>query len=202
MPRHQVCLYIENCGLPDGEATGGDCSHILLDGPDDSEPSDPVETPRHPAFQSPFARALVTSMGLDAFILNHVMMDWSHGDGSIGIMPDSPMGSILLPDEHTAFSRHEARHGLVMSRNTVIEFSQEHMLINLLPRLGWYASGEDPEGFFITSLLTQTLARGLKPGTPLEKIIDIPALADISAKVKRIDVKADGIYEIRLEAVE
>lgn len=198
MPRHAVRLYIEDTHLPDGEAVGGDCSHILLDGPDDPQPNDPGATSSHPAFTSPFAHALIEAMGISPVRLNHAMTDWSHGDGAIGLMQDKPVGHVRLPDEHTAFSRERTRLGFAMSRNTIIEFSTEHMLINLLPDLAWYASGEDREGFLITRLLTATQAAGITEGTSLRDVIDIPSLTDLDPVIRHIDAKADSIHEIRM----
>jgi len=196
MPRHAVRLYIEDSHLPDGEAAGGDCSHLLFDGPDDPDPSNPGATASHPAFTNPFAHALIKAMGISPVRLNHAMMDWSHGDGAIGLMQDNPAGHVRLPDEHTAFSGKKTRLGFAMSRNTIVEFSTEHMLINLLPDLAWYASGEDSGGFLITRLLTATQGAGITEGTPLQRVIDIPALSHLV--ISRVTAKADGIHEIRL----
>lgn len=202
MPRHAVRLYIEDSRLPDGEAVGGDCSHILLDGPDDPEPSSPEMTESHPAFNSPFAHALIKAMGISPVRLNHAMMEWSHGDGAIGLMQDKPVGHVRLPSEHTAFSRERTRLGFAMSRNTIIEFSTEHMLVNLLPDLAWYANDEDPGGFLITRLLTATQGTGITEGIALREVIDIPQLAHLDPVISRIDAKADGIHEIRLRMPE
>ena len=196
MPRHAVRLYIEDSHLPDGEAAGGDCSPLLFDGPDDPDPSNPGATASHPAFTNPFAHALIKAMGISPVRLNHAMMDWSHGDGAIGLMQDNPAGHVRLPDEHTAFSGKKTRLGFAMSRNTIVEFSTEHMLINLLPDLAWYASGEDSGGFLITRLLTATQGAGITEGTPLQRVIDIPALSHLV--ISRVTAKADGIHEIRL----
>lgn len=200
MPRYHVRLYIEDSGLPDGEAVGGDCSHILFDGPDNPEPDDPLNAPLHPAFGSPIAHTLIGAMGIDPSELNHTMVAWDHGDGTIGLRRDSPRGHIHLSENHGAINDDRTYRGVISDGSAIIEFSSEHMLISLMPGLAWYASGETPEGFFFTNLLSVTQAVGITDGTPLSRMIDIPALAGLDPIISRIDAKADGIHEIRVEA--
>lgn len=196
MPKEKVRLFVEEYGRDPDETFGAPCSHILKNGPKGPfgppEPNLEDEYIRHP-----ISRCLIADMGIIITALEEVVYQWD--ESYIGVRFDKPDAEMSLPEGHSAYLTEAEDAQCLLEHDLLFLFSTSSFAINLLPGLIWYAKEEYPNGYFVTTMINETVAASAKCGTPLKEIIDIPALSGYEPVIDCVRKDHQGRYEIHLQ---